>query len=237
MKLSRDFRYCGVDCDYDSSSTCEESGCDYICRCSTIENAKISYVDVSQIVSEIYNEFFDNSISTKRDCKINSVFGISKEMDIYTIDRIVRYHKIWDSENWNIDINNGYYGEEVSSICLSDDIASKIEDKIETALLIDDINSRVEYLLKLEYGYLLPELKSCSFEVVSVLKEDIIFGSVNHYKKISTEDLEHYSDSKYSGIRGVVIEDGKKFKIIDGYHRVFKTKLDKVMIIKGKRNG
>ena len=234
--LKRSFKWAGVDCDYDRYTTCEESGCDYICRCSKIINQRVCDVDISVISSEIYAEFFDDSLSTKRDNKINSVlFGISKEIDLYTIDRILRNFKIWDSDNWEVDIDGGYYGEELGDICLEYHISKRLEDEIELALSIDDINSRIEYLLKLEYGYLLPELKGRSYEVVTLNKEDIVFGSVNQYKKVSNENLDHYSDKKYTGIRGVVMEDGKKFKIIDGYHRLFKTDLDKVLVLKAKK--
>jgi hypothetical protein len=44
-------------------------------------------------------------------------------------------------------------------------------------------------------------------------------------------DLSFYDDSKYTGIRGVVIKNKNKWKIIDGYHRLSKTEMPKVKVI------
>ena len=62
---------------------------------------------------------------------------------------------------------------------------------------------------------------------------DIIFSNPEHKNKVILEELEHYSDKNYKGIRGVVKKDGLKWKVIDGYHRLSKTenKIVKVLIV------
>ncbi len=238
LELSEyNFKYHGIDYDYDNIRNCEESGCndsDDYCRCSTIENARVVSVDVSYVAIEIYNLYFDDSKSSIRDAKLESIiFGTGKDINLYTIDRILRSYKIWDEHNWEIKIEGGYYGEEIGDIILESSIARRIKDEIENAFDCETLNSRVEYLLNLEYGYLLPELKNISYEIDTIKKSDIVFGSIQHYKKVSSLNLEHYSDKNYHGIRGIVIVDGDKYKIIDGYHRLTSTKDDTVKIIKG----
>lgn len=237
MLVDKNFYYSGVECDYNSYTDCENHGCDEegICRCSKIENQCISNVDVSEITKEIYKEYFDNSESTKRNYTINKIlFGTDKEIDIYTIDRILRKYKIWDENNWEIDICGSYYGEEIESVIIEESICKKIQNEIAKAFSIDELTKRVEYLLILEYGSILPSLENCSYEIVEVDKKDIVFGNRNHHDKVGKKTLDHYSDKEYKGIRGVVLEKDGVIKLIDGYHRIHSTSGHKVKVIKAK---
>jgi len=228
--VDKDFS--GVEIEYDRETSCEESGCDTICRCSRIVNSKIESIDINSIIESIYYEYFDKSEQTKRDLKLNSILnGIDKTIDLYTIDKILRINRIWGKENWEINISNSYYGEEVDSVTLWKSVAEKIEYQLDEVLFIDDLSKRTEYLLNLEYGYILPELIGKNYKLETIKKEDIIFGSDGHYRKIQTEDLEHYSDKNYSNIRGVVTQKDDKYKLIDGYHRCFKTDKNQVKVL------
>lgn len=232
--VNKNFYYSGVvEIEYDRETSCEENGCDIICRCSRIVDSKIESIDINSIIESIYNEYFDKSEQTKRDLKLNSILnGVDKNIDLYTIDRVLRINRIWDKENWEINISNGYYGEEVNSVILCKNVAEKIENQLDEALFIDNLSKRTEYLLNLEYGYILPELIGKNYKLETIKKEDIIFGSDSHYRKIQTEDLEHYSDKNYSNIRGVVSQKDDKYKLIDGYHRCFSTKKADVLVLK-----
>jgi len=224
-----DFKYSGVGYDYRSETNCDNYGCDDYCRCGVIVDQTITSVDVQDITDEIYKLYFDDSPSTKRDNKINSIiFGTGKEIDLYTIDRILRFHKIWKDHVFDIGIDGGYYGQEIGDITFDNAIANKIESEIDKAFAISDINERIKYLLELEYGYLLPELDGCKYELATIDLEDVVFGSDGHYRKIQKEDLDHYTDYYYKGIRGVVRKSGDKYKIIDGYHRIYAATLRKI---------
>ena len=231
---NKDFTSC-LEYNYHTDSNCEDYGCndEGICRCSTIEDAHIEDVDVRSIVDEIYNLYFDNSKSTKRNNTINSIlYGMGKEIDIYTIDRILRAHKIWKYDNWDISIEGGYYGEELGDIKIEESLVKRIETDLDLAFDIDDLDKRIEFILNVEYGHILPELVNSKYEIAEIKKSDIIFGSDGHYKKIQTENLEHYSNKKYSGIRGIVKEKDGKFRLIDGYHRVYKFDGDLIKVLK-----
>ena len=239
--LNVDFYYNGTEVNYNTSYSCEESGCDQegICRCGQIVDEQIVYVDLSIIVRKVYDEFFDD-VDTKtinRDNKINQVlYGTGKDFDYYTIDRILRISKIWNKNIWDIEVGGGWYGQEIDSVKLQGTIASKLETQIYEALSINSFTERMEYLIKLEYGNVLPELEDCSYEIIQVKKEDLILGSESNIKSVKDEmlinGLKHYED--YNGIKGLVLQKGNKYRVLDGYHRIFvnKDNYPKVIIAK-----
>lgn len=220
--------------DYDAHRDCGAHGCDEegICRCETLENAHVVTVDIPSIVNEIYNSIFDNSLSSKRNSAINSILGgVSKEIDIYTIDRILRINKAYEPSNWEVQVCGGYYGQEIDDVLLENSVAQKIEDQINEALSIIDLTSRIEYLLMLEYGNILPALQGRQYSLETVERDSIIFGSDEHYRKVNTKNLDHYSDKNYDGIRGIALVKDGKFRLIDGYHRSSTSENIKIQLL------
>ena len=232
--LRDDFKY-SVSYNYDTVYSCEESGCNEegICRCGYVTNTYLKSVDVGSIANNLYSEIFDNSISTKRHNTINSLWGISEEIEKYTIDRVLRINKIWKPEFWEINVTGGYYGQEVDDVVLTEDVVQKLNTQLEKAFEIDNLTQRIEYLLELENGFILDELKDKNYCVSVIDIDDIVFPNTHHKNRVLIEELEYYSDRNYTGIRGIVKKDGSKFKLIDGYHRLSKTenKLVKVLVI------
>lgn len=228
------FQYNGVYVDYSYSYDCESYGCDEegICRCGSIHNECVESVDVSLIVKKIYDDFFEQGKSADRNNAINEVlYGIGKDIDIYTIDRILRSYKIWENDNWNIEIEGGYYGQETGDITIKEAIADKIEAELCTVFALPTLKEKIEYLLKVEYGKVLPELSNCSYESIVIDKDDVIFGVEKHLHKVMRKDLDFYSDKNYSGIRGIVVKSGDKWRIVDGYHRIFTTKFPRLKVL------
>ena len=163
---------------------------------------------------------------------INEVlYGIGKDIDIYTIDRILRSYKIWENENWNIEIEGGYYGQETGDVTIKEAIADKIEAELWLVFALPTLKEKIEYLLKVEYGKVLPELSNCNYESIVIDKEDVIFGVEKHLNKVMKKDLDFYSDKNYSGIRGIVVKSGDKWRIVDGYHRIFTTKFPRLKVL------
>ena len=232
--LRSDFKYM-VLYRHDTVYSCEESGCNEegICRCGCITNTYLYKVDVFAIVTDIYSDIFDNSISTKRHNTINSLWGISEDIEKYTIDRILRINKVWKPEFWDINIAGGYYGQQVDEVVLIEDMVQKLNTQLEKAFDIDNLTERIEYLLNLENGFILEDIKDKKYAVSVIDIDDVVFSNTEHKRRVLTEELEHYSDRNYKGIRGIVKRDGNKFKLIDGYHRLSKTenKLVKVLVI------
>jgi len=228
------FQYNGVYVDYGYTYDCENYGCDEegICRCGTINNEHIDSVDVSLIVKRIYDEFFEQGKAANRNNAINEVlYGIGKDIDIYTIDRILRSYKIWENDNWNIEVDGGYYGQEAGNVTIKETIADKIDEELWTVFSLPSLKEKIEYLLNVEYGKILPELSNCNYESIVIDKDDVVFGVEKHLNKVMKKDLDFYSDKNYSGIRGIVVKSGDKWRIVDGYHRIFTTKWPKLKVL------
>lgn len=222
MKIvGTNFRY-NTEYDYSDYRDCSAHGCDDegICRCGIIEDAHVVSVNIPNMVNEIHANYFDNTLATKRNSTINNILGgVSKEIDIYTIDRILRINKVYEPSNWDVQVCGGYYGQEIDDVILEDSVAQKIENQLEEAFNIIGLTERIEYLLMLEYGKILPELKDRKYSVETHERDSIIFGSDEHYRKVNTKSLDHYSDKNYTGIRGIALSKGDKLRLIDGYHR------------------
>ena len=228
------FQYNGVYVDYGYTYDCENYGCDEegICRCGTINNEHIDSVDVSLIVKRIYDEFFEQGKAANRNNAINEVlYGIGKDIDIYTIDRILRSYKIWENENWDIEVDGGYYGQEAGNVTIKETIADKIDEELWTVFSLPSLKEKIEYLLNVEYGKVLPELSNCNYESIVIDKDDVIFGVEKHLNKVMKKDLDFYSDKNYSGLRGIVVKSGDKWRIVVGYHRIFTTKWPKIKVL------
>jgi hypothetical protein len=234
-----DLYYKCVEVDYQNEYDCLNNGCDSICRCSTIVNSEVVEVNVTKLSNLIYDKLFDDeTILGKRESKLNQIlYGIGKDINFYTIDRILRKYKIWEPQNYDIEICNGYYGEEIDGVFLFETIASKIEEQISIAFSIEDLSGRIEYLLGLEYGHLLPELQDCVYNIIEIDKNDINFGAIDHLSNVRKKELEHYSDKNYQGIRGLVIPTNDKYRLIDGYHRIHITTGHKVKVLNAIKKG
>ena len=199
-----------IDIDYNlNNSHCD---CDSICRCGIITNIRVEEVAIISMV-HTYVEAFN--IITK-----------VKELDKYCINRIFTNNKVWNADLWDIDICNGYYGEEISGAYLCNE--REINNQIEKMLSLED-NKKIEYVLNLEYGYILEDLVGCNYMIDKVDKGFIKFGQREYVKKIKVE--KYYSDDKYNYPRGIVIKDGENYRLIDGYHRVLSSNNDIIKMI------
>ena len=226
-----DFKNC-VDYTNSLHFSCHEVGCDSICRCSQIVDFKITGVNISKMVEVIYDELFDDSKSNQRNQLINSIlYDFGTEIDKYTIDRCLRINKIFTGDKFIPLIVSGYYGEEIGEITLNKKVSDKLDSDLKRLFSIDDLNLRILELVKMEYGKILPELIGSKFEEIEVERDKVLFGSQSQFKRVQAENLEHYSDKNYNLIRGLVIQRGDEFRLIDGYHRVFASEMKLIKVI------
>jgi hypothetical protein len=110
------FYYNGVTVYYDSDR--ENCNCGSICRCQRIINTKIKEINVFDVTKTIINNYKQ---------KLN-------EIDHYCINRVLTILKVWDPDNWDINVSSGYYGEEIQSVELKYGIAADIEDQLNQRL-------------------------------------------------------------------------------------------------------
>lgn len=207
-----DFKYV-VGLDYHRTSC--DGECDYICRCSKIQDSRIESVNVHDVTTHIFE---------------NLDYDIKDTLLFYGINRILNSYKIWEAGCWNISVGAGYYGEEIDSVSLDYNTSNKIQESINDFTKLKSTKEKIDFLLELEYGYVLDSIKSCqSYTIQTLNKSDIILGQDSYRKKISKEDF--YKDGNYEGIRAVVKNDGDKYRLIDGYHRVLSTDSEEIKAI------
>lgn len=238
MIEERDFQWSGVNVHYNYEYFCDTSGCDEegICRCGTIVDEIIGLVKTKSVADSIYDVYFGgDDIAANRNNKIQSLWGITPELIKYAIDRLLVVNKIWEDNNWEIEVENGYYGQELDGVFIKNNISKKLESQIETILGINSDVELIHHILKLEYGKVLEVLENATFSVEYVKRSAIVFGNNEHFKNVIKKDMPYYSDRDYTGIRGIVLKrDDGKFRLIDGYHRCSKTENDKVRVIVAK---
>lgn len=234
--IENNFRYC-VNFNHKGSYSCDESGCndEGICRCYKIDIILIESVNITSITEKIFDKLFNNDIQHKREKDITSII-YDYDIDIlnkYCINRILVCNKVWDPKNWQAERCGGYYGDEVGDVLISNKTFKKVVSDIKNILDLDSLEDKVNYILNLEYGFILDKIKNKKYSVKSIDIEDIDFSQSDHLKKVLTKKMDYYSDKNYirDNIRGVAYWNGNKWSLVDGYHRLSCTKFPKVRII------
>lgn len=235
MHFKRDYQH-HVRFTTEGHSSCHEWGCidEGICRCYIIDSINIEDVNI-QTISELlyYSIFGKNTKQEKRNNLINSLL-YQTDIDFFAIDRILRNRKVYLNEKWNWETINNYYGDEVKSIYLNDSVYEEISKHLDEYFSMETFTDKVNFLLKIEYGYLLEELKNKSYEVVEVDYSDIHFPQKNHMKKSKLNN--HYDKEIFKEwfIFGFCKKVDDKYVVIDGYHRLLSAgnkKIKKIKII------
>jgi hypothetical protein len=233
--IENNFRYC-VECEYDGYYDCENSGCndEGICRCYKIENPWVKSVDINKMTTEVFKSIFKSqSKEEKRDLKISQLlFNINDDINIYSINRILISNKAYLSDNWEISYGPGYYGDEVDNVFLNSSVLDSIKSDLTSVFSLNTLKDKMEFLLKKEYGFILPKISNKEYSIESVNRNQIILNQIEHSKQVSKKDLSYYKDAVYSGsIKGVAIFDGHCYMVIDGYHRITVSEFDNLNIV------
>ena len=191
-----------VEYDYDRTN-CH---CGYdICRCTEIINAHVDNVDVKEIIKRL------DIAHTRSDVRI----------DAYCFDRICYAFKIYDKDLYEIEIGGGYYGEEVYGVWFENE--EKIFNAYCELLALNTDLEKIQYCLKLEYGYLIDcvELAS-SADIINVSPKKIHTPQMEYFKRVDREIINAYKDRNLP--IAVCVKDGDQYRLIDGYHRFVANK-------------
>ena len=211
--------------DYNTEYSCEESGCheEGICRCSRIVDAHVESVDLTYLTTEIYEQLIpSDKKSKKRDTKLSELLYGGEIVDKYCIYRILSINKVWNTDLWEVNTSGGYYGDEVDGVTLEIATLSKVSTQCSKIFELTTLKDKLLYVIELEYGFVLDDLKGCDFELITIYKNHIDFKKLNqnHIKNVKMEDLSHYWEQNYDLPRGIVRGDIDNYKIVDGYHRI-----------------
>jgi len=201
--LDADYKY-HVDYNY------KESDChcdDTYCRCKTLQNLFVTKGTVDGLTDKVLK-------------------NVKDPLFRYCIERVIRHHKTYKPEAWEIYAVGGYYGEEVGPVTLDRGIQSAIVKDI--AKLYDlykkkDLVGMVFLVLECEYGYVLEGVKDITeVEIQEINSDHLIIGSNDHYEKLEIEIVDQYEGHPYP--LGVVLLRHGTFRLIDGYHRIAAAK-------------
>lgn len=194
-----------VDVDYSTERNCADY-CDSICRCAKLHDVKVkdaNYNDSMIVVSK--------KGATKRWSKLDMT-----ELQHYAVDRIARIHKIYDTDNYEVSVANGYYGEEIGDVrffnqdAMFKDILGIFQQKSDIEL--------IKYLLKLEYSYVLPELEATTKVEIKTINFDTLTCARDYFMRVKRNEIADYTI--IAGLPVGIVYNGR---LIDGYHRVAKS--------------
>jgi hypothetical protein len=196
--------YSMVDVDYDTHYECEPNGCDSICRCGRISNAR---------VKDLYPGSVEGWLG-------ESIPKSATDLDRYILERLVRW--VVKVDMFEVNYSPGYYGDEIDSVRIDTDTSAYQEfaRKIEVFNRLTSTTQQVQMILTLEYGYLLPEIAAVEeWDVLDVAIKDVRVDD-GVLERIKKEVAWRYVDHPLAhGIRGVVVRKDGAYRLVDGFHR------------------
>jgi len=190
--------------EYDSNSTtwCDGS-CEDYCRCSRIINTKVTEVYIASIVSKMVKD-------------------ISDPIRAYCFSRLLMRSELFDPGLWEVDICNGYYGEETEGASFDARKLNELEKVLTKFLKIKKHRLMVEFTLKNEYGYILPALENQEWQILDVPTGKVILSNQDHYQRLDQSVVDMYKDKEWQKLdlpHAVVCLSNGNLRLIDGYHR------------------
>ncbi len=229
--LTQDFKSrvdFGINGKCDCDGYCLSEG---VCRSFTITAVEFNSVDLLGIAEESHAKFHKRaSREYARSEKTNLVLrGYGSKFEIYCLERVLVANRVYLPGNWEHMLTRGYYGQEVDSLTISRDVADECSRQYESICGIEGLGGRVERLLVIEYGSILPQLRGCTWSIGEVPRERLVYPQPRHRDSASRGRV--YEGRDPESIMGVCKREGDQYRVVDGYHRLTQTKGDKVTII------
>lgn len=207
---TNDFQFV-IDCRSNTKYPCQSgSGCcdgDY-CRCGIItayvpENINNAHLIARSLVKN------QNNLTN---------FGF------YCLERFISCALKENPKCFDVNIVEGYYGQEVGGIIINAELKGDINKFI--ALLNNKSNDScflVEHILNKEYGYVLPDIKDKNWVYESVLLKNIRPGNTE-YKSLNKVYVKQYLENNHLSCLCKKEIGSKYFTLVDGYHRFMAAK-------------
>ncbi len=202
--------YSIIDYSYERSRChCSE---DY-CRCTQIVSTKINSFDYKLFISKVI--------------KLTNKHYELSEIGKYALYKLIQFQNI-SKEDFEVNVCAGYYGEEVNGFNFQK--ASELEVEIKKIIDLSDLE-KIKYILKLEYGYLLPVLESISTAEIKTIKlSSIKLRQDDPINYVEIKDCSEFYGVDYTYPRAILFANF----LVDGNHRMFeakKLKLQEVPVI------
>lgn len=156
-----------------------------------ITDLRITQVDLPAIVELLYERV--DPKNNLKDPIIHQQFNIlgqeqklilASQMLItrYCIHRILTHFKLYQAVNWEYAVGADYYGEEINSITIKTQLANQIAAMLES-LRVRNVTEKLEIILKLEYGRLIPSIVKKKWYVRQVSVDDLYYSNQEHYEQ------------------------------------------------------
>jgi hypothetical protein len=153
----------------------------------------------------------------------------------YCIHRILTKYKIWEKKNWQYNLMDDYWSQDVSTVKLKKNVADSLSKALFSLNKLS-LNKKIEYLLKIEYGKLLPGVLDKIWRVTQVPVSQLYYSNPQLHEQCVKKGPLEFLD-KYKLPRGLcIVEQPDKYKVIDGYARLSDTEArgnDNCLIIAG----
>lgn len=204
--VSFDPRYY-LELDYDTYHDCEAYGCDSICRCGRIENARVTGVSLSPGMFTV----FEDKLTKHKEPHTRKVVVKFSDIEAYCVDRLLRIHKAYELSSYTPRICGGYYGEETNGADF-DGGDALVDDVSKLVNMSTDIE-KVKFVLTREYSFLLDRIKDTTEVSIETITPKSLFKNDDYAMRVKNQK------KPYEFAEGVpvgVVHDGR---LIDGYNR------------------
>lgn len=196
-----------VDVSYSRSYNCEGEGCACICRCSTIEDAKVESVSLSTGMFSI----FEPKETKHNPPKVRNVKYKPTAVELYCLDRLLRIHKAYDAALYTPRIVGGYYGQETDGADFEGSNQLQV-DAAEMVNLSSDIE-KIKFVLLKEYTHILDLIKDTTDVVIEELNPSKILKNDDYAIRVKN------NQKKYEFAEGLPVGVVYRGRLIDGYNR------------------
>jgi hypothetical protein len=200
------------ECDYDVFRNCNDpnNNCD-ICRCARLHN-----VSVTNSTTGINNLKIQVETTTKNRKTRWKPYKPSL-IERYCLDRILRHFKVWDPSQYDVEVVNGYYGEEIGSI--THNRHSDIVKEVEFLLNLPHDIDRVKHVLQLEYQFMLDVVLQATSVTAEKVRVDSMTMNTDYAARLKKHSEHDYRVELVP--MGVVVPNSNgTMRLIDGYHRL-----------------
>lgn len=196
-------------------------------KMSVIKSVTVQKVRINDLVEHVYSKL--DTRNNLRDPVVKTTFDALPELAKkklatsmfiyrYCIHRILTHFKLFTPEVWKYYATDDYYSQEVNNVFVERNRATIIDRVLNEMRELPD-NKKIELMLQLEYGKVLPTIKDKVWRIATITKDDLLFSNESHLKKCIDTD-KSYLDS-YKLPRGLcVLMANGKYRVIDGYHRL-----------------
>lgn len=200
----------GVKRDYETQYPCNGDCSDGgYCRCGKIYETSIK-ID--------YLRFLKEELELKQDSILH-----------YCIERLLSLHKVYHPDSYEIEIEIGYYGEEIGETTFIN--MSLLREDLQLLFEMESEEQMLQFVLYREYGYLIDVAKDISPSIIEITKNQI-YHTNDYFKKV--ELIERYINWP---LPVCLVKELRPnlYSIVDGFHREKMTsnkKSFKVILLK-----